>query len=389
MGRLGLGPMGTFIRADLSITRAQFGFFITAISFGFGLSVFVAGWLADRLGIRKVLTFAQVIVGVCLISILFAKTYTGCLVIMFLSGISMGLIQPGLMKALIIWFPLKERATAMGIVTLAVNFGGLITASTLPALATVYGWRAGFLAMGIFAIVFGIIFCFLYRSHSSEKGNRVLPAASGEDLTSKSATNRSDMLSLLKSREHWLLTISASLLAVIEFSVLNFFVIYLKEHILLPVVTAGFMLGVLDAAGICGKFFTGLISDRIFGGKRKQTFIALSIAATVVCAAIAFFTKSTPQWLIFACSAILGLAAFGWTGLFFTMIGEQTGKEHIGVVNGAAMGITVFAYACGVPIFGYLADKTHGWGWSWTYVVGIGVISTLCLFFVREERRKI
>jgi sugar phosphate permease len=391
MGRLGLGPMGTFVRTDLAINRAQFGFFITAISVGFGSMSLVAGWLTDRLGIRKMLVLAQVLVGICFVSIIFAQTYAGCLFVMLLAGMSMGLITPGVMKATILWFPLKERATVIGILSTSLNFGGLITASTLPALAIAYGWRTGFLAMGIFAIAFGIIFLFLYRSHSSETSSAVASAAAKEEaLRGRVAPARSgEMLALVKSRELWLLTLASCCLSITEFSVLNFFVIYLKEQVLLAVVTAGFMLGVLDVGGLCGKPLSGLISDRIFQGKRKETFIILAATATIVSAAIAFFTPATPRWLILACSAIFGFAAFGWAGIFFTMLGEQAGKDHIGVVNGVSVGLIVLAYAVGVPVFGHLADKTHTWVWSWVYAVGLGTIATVSIFFVREEMRKI
>jgi sugar phosphate permease len=390
-GRLGLGPMGTFVRADLSITRAEFGFFITAISVGFGAMSLVAGWLTDRLGIRKMLVFAQLVIGICFISIMFAKTYTGCLTVMLLAGMSMGLITPGVMKAIILWFPLKERATVIGILSTSLNFGGLVTASTLPALATAHGWRAGFLALGVFTIVFGIIFLFLYRTHSSEKSDEV-PSAAVKDEAARgmaAQAKRGEMLALVKSRELWLLTIASCCLSITEFSVLNYFVIYLKEHVLLAVVTAGFMLGVLDVGGLCGKPLSGLISDRIFQGRRKETFIILAATAAIVSAAIAFFTPGTPRWLIFVCSAIFGFAAFGWAGIFFTMLGEQAGKEHIGVVNGVSVGLIVLAYAVGVPVFGHLADRTHTWVWSWVYTVGLGTIATICIIFVREELRKI
>jgi hypothetical protein len=71
------------------------------------------------------------------------------------------------------------------------------------------------------------------------------------------------------------------------------------------------------------------------------------------------------------------------------MIGEQAGKDHIGVVNGVSVALVVFFYSVGVPIFGYIADATHTWVWSWIYVVVLGAVATTLLCFVREEMRKI
>ena len=177
-------------------------------------------------------------------------------------------------------------------------------------------------------------------------------------------------------------------LSIIEFSVLNYFVIYLKEQVLLAAVTAGFMLGVLDAGGLCGKFVCGFISDRLFRGKRKGVFLILIAIATIASAVIAFLRPGVPMWLIFACAAVFGFSAFGWVGIFFIMLGEQTGQKHVALVSGVVMAIHSLAIAGGTPLMGYLADRTHAWTWSWVYILSLGVISALLISFVREERRK-
>ena len=194
-GRLGLGPLGPFMRTGLSITRAQFGFFLTALMIGWVISSAGAGWLIDRLGVRKVLTFGQVFIGVCFMSLLFMKTYAGCLAVVFLGGMGMGFVLPGVVKAILLWFPLKERATVMGIVATATNFGGMVTAATLPALAIAYGWRAGFLAIGTVGVAFGIIFLLFYRSHSSELSKEAPSAAVKEEtLRGEAAARKGEML---------------------------------------------------------------------------------------------------------------------------------------------------------------------------------------------------
>ncbi|NIN00110.1 MAG: MFS transporter, partial [candidate division Zixibacteria bacterium] len=79
------------------------------------------------------------------------------------TGLGCGFLLPSTTQAVVAWFPLRERATVMGFKQTAVNIGGIISASTLPAVALVLGWRYCFLFLGIVAIAIGIAAYVLYR----------------------------------------------------------------------------------------------------------------------------------------------------------------------------------------------------------------------------------
>jgi sugar phosphate permease len=278
----------------------------------------------------------------------------------------------------------------MGLKQTGVNFCGLMTAVSLPAVCIAYGWRVGFALLGIVAIVLGILPFILYRNPPND-GAEAGSAASEETICDcvTPAEKKESSLTVFKSWDIWMLGIVAAALTANEFSVFNFYVLYLKEHALLPVVTAGFLLGAIDAGGLCAKPITGVISDRLFKGRRKETFIILAATTTLFTVIIALLPVGTPLWAILICSLIYGFAAGGWVGIFFTMAGEFAGKEHCGVVTGFANTFCAVAVTVGVPMFGYLADKTHNWTWSWVYAVALAAMATFLLFFVHEERKKL
>jgi sugar phosphate permease len=201
------------------------------------------------------------------------------------------------------------------------------------------------------------------------------------------ARKKESSLVVLKSRDVWLLGIIGLGLSVNEFSLFSYYVLYLKEHMLFSVVTAGFLLGVVDAGGVFGKPVSGIISDRLFHGRRKEAFIILAATATLFTVVIALLPVGTPQWILLVCSFVWGFAAVGWAGVWFTMSGEFGGKEHSGFVTGFTTAISTLAPVLGVPAFGYLADKTGTWTWSWVYAVAMAALATVLLFFVREERK--
>jgi sugar phosphate permease len=334
-----------------------------------------------------------------MISMLFTHAYLWGLFVMLLVGLSLGTITPATSTAVVLWFRAKERATAMGLKQTALNCGGMLTAATLPALAIAYGWRIGFVLLGITAILFGIGSFVLYRDppkDEAQAASAILPVttkARGEpEIVCDPAApvlRKESSLAALRSRDLWFTTIAAMALGANEFMIFTYYVLYLKEHMLVPVVSAGFILGAVDLGGLFGKPVSGIISDRLFGGRRKETFILLAATATILTVVIALLPVGTPQWVLVVCSAVFGFAAVAWAGVFYTIAGEFGGREHCGIVTGFAVGMISLSVTFGVPLFGYLADKMHTWTWSWVYAAATAAIGTFILFFVREERKKL
>ncbi|MFC1974519.1 MFS transporter [Chloroflexota bacterium] len=124
MQRLSIGPLAPFLKEDLGLTSAQVGFLVSAAGFGYMLTLVPAGWLVDRIGARWLLLTGEVFGGIFVASMFMVTTLTQGLVLMVLAGMGMGCLMPSTTKAILDWFPVKERATAMGVKQTAVNMGG-------------------------------------------------------------------------------------------------------------------------------------------------------------------------------------------------------------------------------------------------------------------------
>src|SRR3972149_5344948 len=133
--RLSIGPLGPFLKEDLGLTSAQVGSLMSAAAFGYMLVAIPAGWFTDRIGVRWMLVVGELVGGIFIMSMFLAPSYLGALFLMALAGFGSGFLMPATTKGVLIWFPLRERATVMGIKQTEGNVGGMITAATLPALA--------------------------------------------------------------------------------------------------------------------------------------------------------------------------------------------------------------------------------------------------------------
>ena len=378
--RLSLGPLAPFMRDELGLSKVQIGFYASSATLGYGLTLIPAGYLTDKIGARWTMCIGQIIAGSFLMAMIFAQGYYLGLIVMFGAGLGLGFLSPSATKAIVEWFAVKERAMAMGIKQTSVNAGGMLTATTLPLVAIAFGWRWGFFALGVFAICSAIIAAFIYKNP---------PKLEEEVSAAAAAAPRESWTCLFRERDIWCVGLAGVSLFIAEYGVLTYFVIYLKAHLLVPVVAASFLLGSIDLGGLFGKPIAGIISDRLFKGKRKPAFIILGAISTFFTAVFAAMPMGTPQWLILICCIIFGFAAVGWGGICYTMVAELAGKENAATACGATGTILVMGNVLGVPVFGYLSDLTGSWTWSWIYLVVVGLIGVCALFFVREEKRKL
>lgn len=75
-------------------------------------------------GARWTLFIGQAVAGIFLILMLFADAFMAVMVIMFGARLGLGFISPSCVLGIVTWFPLKERAMAMGLNNMSINAGG-------------------------------------------------------------------------------------------------------------------------------------------------------------------------------------------------------------------------------------------------------------------------
>ena len=346
LNRLAVGPLAPFFKEDLGIDNAQVGLVMSAAAFGYMITMFPIGLIVDRIGARWPMVIGELIAGASMIVLFFAPSYLWLLILMFITGMGCGFLMPATTQGVIVWFPLKERATVMGLKQTAVNIGGIITAATLPAVALALGWRYGFLILGITAIAIAVIALILYKKPTK------LPSSSTDSAASAAGIS---LLELLKDRNIWLVAISGLCLAWVEFTIVAHLVLYLTEALLFPVVAAGGLLAMTEAAGAIARPGSGLLSDRVFGGNRKPAFILMAGAAAVMCLLLGLY-GSHLSWALYPILFLLGMGGIGWGGIFLTLMSEFGGRYGAGKAAGLGGTVSMGGIILGPVVFGHIVD---------------------------------
>lgn len=393
LSRLSVGPLAPFLKKSFDLSNAQVGSLMSATAIIYAPSMIAAGFIVDRVGVRRVLIAGTLLAGVCLLVLFLAPSYPVVLVLLALSGFGCGCIYPSAVKAIMLWFPPRERGTAVGVNQSAVNVSGIAGAALLPSVAVTLGWQYGFLFVGVVALAISAVCALLYRDpgpggafgpvcQDAELEVAVDSGEVGDVVLSRGGWR--DHLSLFRMRDIWLLCAAGFFLGVVEFSALAHMVLYLNEALAYAVVAAGGLLALCEAAGAFGKPVCGLVSDRLFAGRRKPAFLILAGVTLVTCAVFALVGRHA-GWVIYPCLLVFGFAAIGWGGLYGTMAGELGGAHRAGLAAGLCSAVANFSSVVGPPVFGYLVDRTASYRPSWLLLTGTAAVSVACLALVRES----
>ena len=380
--RFAIPPLSPFIQEDFMLTRTQVGFLMSVNGLGYVIMQMPGGWLVDRIGVAKMLLIGEVFTGIMMTGMCFTPSYKVSLILLGLGGLGCGCLLTATSKAIMLWFPIQERGTAMGLKQTSCNLGGVLGALTLPTLAIAFGWRYGFGIVGIIAITVGITSFFLYKDHPSEKNQP-------EPSFKKPGDNTSGLMrDILFNRELILLGIVGACFATIEFSAITYIVTYLKETMLFSVVIAGGFLAVFEGAGAFGKPLFGLLSDRFFNGSRKKAYFLISIIIFIACVIMALLPSDTPKWSLYLVFIIFGLGANGWSGVHFTFVGESVNAKSMGLAMGMTIAVSGLSIVTGPPLFGYIVDRTGEYTSAWYFLALCSIISIILIIFIREKKKK-
>ncbi len=416
LSRLCVGPLAPFLKSAFDLDNAQIGGLTSATAVAYAPTLIFAGWLVDRIGVRRALLIGTAVTGVCIGLVALAPSYGTMLLLLGASGLGCGFIYPTAVKAIMLWFPPQERATAVGVNQSAVNVSGMLGAAIMPGLAVAYGWQAGFVFAAALAFVVCGLAAALYRDPAGagtpppaqDAGgeeardaapaptaseapltfveiDQGLPSVTGDERTDRAALE-SGFIAVLKSRDILLMGLAALFLGMVEFAALAHLVLFLDTAWGYAVAVAAGMLAFCQFAGALGKPLSGLVSDRLLHRRRVPALLGMGILAGLSCVALALLQPGQ-TWLLWVVLFVLGFGAVGWGGLMGTLAGETGGP----VAAGAAAGVSAAFFNVGIflgpPLFGLIVDRTGEYSPAWWALAACAAASLVLLVFVRERRR--
>jgi predicted MFS family arabinose efflux permease len=374
IGPLGIPAIASLIRADLGLTLTQAGSFLSGYYVGPVFLSFFAGVLADRWGAAKTLVLGQAIVVAGLLAVSTSHSYGSFIVLMALAGVGYGTLNPASTTAALSWFPPRQRATVIGLKQVGLPLGGMLGAALLPALALAGGWRWAVVISALLVVVSGALCALIY--HDPPRPPR--PRAAGE---------RSPIASVLRSRDLWLIAVASLVFAGMQTVWMAFLSLYLQAVVGLALLAASRYLALAQAGGVLGRIAFGMLSDRVFGGRRRLPLAIAGCGSAACSLAIAFAGPGSVAFVLGPLALIFGFFGIGWNGLHHTLAAEIAGPRAAGTAVGLALAVSSAGVMLGPPIFGWCVTAAGGYRAPWiglavVMLAGLGLLSV-----VRERAR--
>jgi len=375
IGPLGLPAVASLIRADLGLTLTQAGSFLSAYYVGpVAMSLF-AGVLADRWGTARALVLGQALIAAGLLAASAAPSYGMFIALMMVAGIGYGTLNPASTTAAMSWFPPQRRATVVGLKQVGLPFGGMLGAASLPALALVAGWRPALAASALLVVASAIACALVYRD---PPGPMTAPRAVG---------GRGPIMAVLLTRELWLVAVATGIFAAMQTVWMAFLALYLQGVVGLSLLAASRYLAVAQAGGVVGRVAFGVLSDRVFGGRRRAPLAIAGCTSALCSVAIAFTGPGVSAAWLAALALVFGFAGIGWNGVQHTLMAELAGAGAAATAVGLGLAVSSAGVMLGPPVFGWCVHVAGGYRAPWlglalTMAGALGVLAR-----VRERRR--
>ncbi|MBI2830887.1 MAG: MFS transporter [Chloroflexi bacterium] len=373
MSVFSFGPLAPFLRDAFDITRVQLGVFASLFALS---SMFVSvpgGWLVDRFGIRKLLLLGPGAFG--LFFVLFSRVpdiSTGY-VMVFLAGLGNAFVTPVTTVALVHWFSVNSRATAVSLKQSGLTIGTAAGAVMVPTLALSLGWRDTVAILGAISVAVAIASFAIYRRPASQPSTGRLPALS-------------TLRQVMGNKRLLRLGMAGSVFIGLQFCVSSYLVLQMVEVRQLSAVIAGTFLMTVNLGGTFGRILWGTLSDRSFRGQRRPVLLMVTTISGITALVLSAASDTMPWWLLYLTVGVLGLSGFGFNGVYLTFATEISGQETAATGLGWVVTVHAVGVLFGPPLFGYIVDSTSSYNPAWLVFGILTVVASLSLMFIREHK---
>ncbi|HTW90413.1 MAG TPA: MFS transporter [bacterium] len=335
--------------------------------------VIPSAWMIDTLGFRTAVGIGAILTAIfALTRGLFATSFP--LVLVSQIGIAMGqpLVVGAVTKVAATWFPVKERATASGLGTLAVYLGVLVGMLITPALAVRYGMASMLLIYGIVTVVSALCFFIFAKGKPATP-----PCPAGHDVR----VLMFDGLKQMLRQRDFLLLLAIFFVGLGMFNGVSTWI----EDIVRPrgfsISQAGLLGGLMLIGGIIGAVILPILSDK---ARRRKPYIILSLCGLIP--GLAGMAFATSYWLLLISGFLFGFFLLSSGPIGFQFGAELTHPAPEGTSNSLLL---LMGQVSGlIFIFGMDALKSPATGamtGSLLALLGLTVLCVLLATFIKER----
>jgi len=363
-------PLLPFIRNDFALDYTQSGFVVSAFSLAYGIGQLPAGWLADRISARAVITIG--ISGVALAGFFvgLSQTFIVIIIALALLGLTGGGYHPAATPLISMSVEKKNLGRALGFHIIGGSASHFLAPLIGVAIATAWGWRGTYIGLAVPTMAFGILFYIVLGRLENRQAHKPKPF---NDLGEKAGSQ-------IKWRRLVAFIILSTFTAAILSSTIAFIPLFIVDHFGVGKRTAAVFVAIIYSAGLWAGPLGGSLSDRI--GRVRMILAMCYIMGPVI-----YSLNFVPFGIGFvALLLVIGMIMFMRMPIAEAFIVSHS-PEHL---RSTILGIYFFSVIEGggvlTPLVGYVIDQ-YGFYTGFTASGATMLMVTfLCSLFLKDSR---
>lgn len=353
----GLGLVTEPLLRDLQLDRVDYANMNLWATLLGALACFPAGWLIERIGLRR--TTAGVLVLLAVSVWQFSAVASSAMLLFGWLFATRAFGQSALSVCSIVtvgrWFP-QRAGLAMGVFSVLLSVWFAVAFGAVGYSVRAHGWRTAWEQIAL-ALVFVVApLTLLVLREPREKGQRGSPCLTTSyrgTLGGEAAANLT-LAEGLKTGAFWLFAGAAAAFNLVASGLGLFNEAVLAERGF-DQKTYHVFLGVTTLLSLVGQFLCGWLS-------RKYRYQTLTFAALLVYAlGLGFIPVISHHWQLWILSAPLGIAGGMIIVIFFSVWSDLFGQRQLGRIQGAAQMLTVVSSGLGPLLFAKSVERWHSY----------------------------
>ncbi|MFC1845881.1 MFS transporter [Chloroflexota bacterium] len=354
---------------SLEITKIEAGVIFSSYFIAYTVFSPVLGFLSDRYSIRTILTICVTLLGIGTFLMAFSWSVFTASAFFTLAGIGHAAGWVPVVTLIQRWVSDKRRATALSIADLGSATGIIVWSSIMPLIVPIYGWRGGWMSLGVMALLVAMANFILVRNYPPEKTDTPQPVTVKpvhEPVSSAYKRIVTDM-------KFWLVGLSYLCIGFVVLIPFTFLSTYAVQELHFSYDIATRLITFLACGGVVGKIVLGPLSDKL---GRIKIMILCGIFMALGSIGMVYFRE------YFALSAVIIVFGLGYGAvwpLYAACARDFFPKKIAGSVIGLWTLIMGIGSISSPIITGWTIDATGGYTWAFILAVTVSMLSFLLL----------
>jgi len=391
------------ISQQFHFSKVQLGAVLGYFGFGYLFGSLCGGFLADRLGTRRVWLIAGVLWSILEIATAWAgeiglalfggSAIMGFAALRVLFGFAEGPAYALMNKTIANWAPDNERGFALGIGLLSTQVGSLLTAPIAVGLLLLTSdWRMMFILLGVFSLLAMLLFARYFADtpqqhpHTNAAERKLI--MQGQQREPENG-NPLPWWRFFTSR-----TLVCNALGYFSFLYITFTLVtwmpkYLQDNFHYDLHSLWYI-AMIPWSGAClTVLLGGRIADALLarsGNLRlaRNLFAALTLCATACCfMAIPFVGSATGIIILMTLGNALNALV---NNVYWSVVIDVTPRASVGAFSGMTLAIANLAAIISPMLCGWLAQY-YGYNAMFTVTAIIAFVSMLAMLLLQPEKK--